>query len=196
MAMKDQSKPTYKDNDNDKIITRRHLLQILLISSSSIVPLAWTTPIVEAATLPPHAQASRNMFDLSCQADGGLKNQRVAQDGQITNIKVYIPPIYPYNVELYCRVTTSDPRYRAKQFQTLSAFKKDDDGVVYPTFDLLAEVNDPVIAVGSTITFTVTFADQEQFLDDSCSTTITVVEPTGRRKTTNQKSPQWRKING
>lgn len=181
------------------VISRRRLLRALLISGGSAVtlgllPATWATPVVETATLPPHAKASANAFNLSCQAETGFVGRRVPQNGQISQIKVNVPPIYPYNAELHCRVTTDDPHHTGNQFQTLSAFKGE-DGAVYPPFDLLTEVNKPPIAVGSTITFTVSFADQATFLDDSCSTTITVGQPLRQPRAAAEGQPIWRKNN-
>lgn len=199
MKADDRIQADSQHSERATVISRRRLLRALLISGGSavtlgVLPATWATPVVETATLPPHAQASATAFNLSCQAETGFVGRRVPQNGQISQIKVNVPPIYPYNAELHCRVTTDDPHHPSDQFQTLSAFKGD-DGAVYPPFDLLTEVNTPPIAVGSTITFTVSFADQATFLDDFCSTTITVGQSLRQPRVAAVGKSIWRKNN-
>ncbi|GAB4423992.1 MAG: hypothetical protein Kow0031_02770 [Anaerolineae bacterium] len=158
-------------------------------AAAALLPERWISPVVEVGVLPAHAQTSLAAFNLTCGAAGAS----VPQDGVITAIQVEVPPIYPGHAELVCTVTTSDSRYPASAFNTLTTQVTPVGVAAYPDFALPLETGSPAIAEGSVITFTIAFANPSAFGHDSCSTTVTVSAPTGKTNLAALGQPRWRK---
>jgi len=98
------------------------------------------------------------------------------QNAIIDNIKVQVVPPPPAGTVLLCTPTTNDPNNLNLPMFSSTTVPTDAAGnVMFAKFDLIGNVPNPPLAIGSILTMTVSFNDPATFGSASASTSLTII---------------------
>jgi hypothetical protein len=115
-------------------------------------------------------------FDVSFQVSGTGGPGTACQNSIIDDIKVQVVPVPPAGTVLVCTPTTDDPNNLDLPTFSSTTVPTDDDGCVnFAKLDLIGNVPNPPLAIGSILTMTVTFEDQATFGTVSAASNLTIV---------------------
>ena len=98
------------------------------------------------------------------------------QSGIIQNVIVQVSPIPPVNTQIRCTPSTDDasnstlPTFSTTQLGTDAAGQ-----VMFAPFDLMGNVPNPPLAIGSVLSMTATFVDTATFGTAFCTSQFTIV---------------------
>ncbi len=124
-----------------------------------------------------YAQPSIN-YAISCSLEPALPMPavmgQVCQNGILQNIVATVTPIPPVGTVLRCTPTTDDPANMGLLPDDFLPTNGAGQVMFFP-LNLMTNVPNPPLQVGSTLTMTVTFNDPATFGMASCSSSLTII---------------------
>lgn len=115
---------------------------------------------------------------IACTAEASASQGAgtACQDAIIQNITAQVSPVPPAGTQVQCRPTTNDPNNATLPNFSTTTMGTDAAGMVsFAPLNLMGNVPNPPLAVGSVLTLTTTFADQATFGTASCVNQFTIV---------------------
>jgi hypothetical protein len=156
-------------------VSRRRLLKTLAVTggvaaASTMLPNKWAKPVVQVGVLPAHAQVSLT-FLIACSGNGGGSAvDRVQQGTRIRGIVAECSPTPPAGTLIGVDVD-ADPEPLGGE-DWYKEWPTSDDGVAYfPFFRVPRDA-----PIGTVLTFTFSFVDQDEFGEATCSFVMIVEE--------------------
>lgn len=118
------------------------------------------------------------MYTISCSLEPSLPVPavmgQVCQNGILQNIVATVSPIPPVGTVVRCSPTTNDPANAGLLPDDFLPTNGAGQVMFFP-FNLMTNVPNPQLQVGSILTMTVTFNDPVTFGTASCSTDLTII---------------------